>query len=42
MQIMERLSAVENLSNNKQAVIYGEQGSNLLANIESFKMVLNK
>ena len=42
LQIMERLSAVENLSNNKQAVIYGEQGSNLLANIESFKMVLNK
>jgi hypothetical protein len=41
-QIMERLNAMENLSNKKKMVIYGEQGNNLLANLEAFKMVLNK
>ncbi len=42
MQIMQRLQAVESLSQNKDAVIYGEQGNNLLANIASFKMVMSK
>lgn len=39
---MERLNAMENLSQKKKMVIYGEQGNNLLANLEAFKMVLNK
>lgn len=39
LQIMERLTAMENLSKNKNLVIYGEQGTNLMANLEAFKMV---
>ena len=42
LQIMERLNAMESLANNKKMVIYGEQGNNLLANLESFKMVQGK
>jgi hypothetical protein len=39
LQIMSRLDAGESLANNQKAVIYGEQGNNLIANIETFKMV---
>jgi TnpA family transposase len=39
LQIMERLNAMETLSQNKNMVIYGEQGSNLAANIEAFKLI---
>lgn len=42
LQVMERLNAMELLSQKKQMVIYGEQGNNLLANLEAFKMVLSK
>jgi hypothetical protein len=42
LQIMSRLDAMEGLSTNSKAVIYGDQGNNLIANIETFKMVLNK
>ena len=42
LQIMQRLDAMEGLSNNSKTVIYGEQGNNLMANIETFKMVFNK
>ena len=42
MQIMQRLDAMEGLSNNSKTIIYGEQGNNLMANIETFKMVFNK
>lgn len=38
-QIMKRLDAANGLAGNQQAVIYGEQGNNLIANIETFKMV---
>lgn len=41
MQIMSRLSAMEGLASNKQAIIYGAQGDNLIANIETFKMIMN-
>ena len=38
-QILGRLDALNNLANNKEAIIYGEPGNNLMANIETFKMV---
>lgn len=42
MQIMSRLDAMNGLANNNKAIIYGEQSDNLMANIETFKMVFNK
>jgi hypothetical protein len=41
-QIMQRLEAMQGMSNNDKTIIYGEQGNNLIANIETFKMVMNK
>lgn len=38
-QIIGRLDAMDKLSKNKNAIIYGEPGNNLMANIETFKMV---
>ncbi len=40
-QILQRLDAANSLAGNQQAIIYGEQGNNLMANIETFKMVFN-
>lgn len=40
LQIMNRVEAMEKLASNKKTVIYGEQGNNLLANIEIFKTVM--
>ena len=42
LQIMGRLDAASSLAGNRQTVIYGEQGNNLIANIETFKMVFGK
>ena len=42
LQIMGRLDAMQGLASNNNAIIYGEQGNNLIANIETFKMVLGK
>lgn len=42
LQIMSRLGAGSGLANNSNAIIYGEQGNNLIANIETFKMVMNQ
>lgn len=42
LQVMERLNAINSLSNNKDLVVFGDQGNNLMANIESFKMVFKK
>ena len=42
MQIMSRLDAMNGLANNSKAIIYGEQNGNLMANIETFKMVFGK
>lgn len=42
LQIMQRLDAMNGLATNNKAIIYGEQGNNLIANIETFKMVMNK
>ena len=39
---MSRIDAMDSLANNKKAVIYGDQGQNLLANMEIFKTVLGK
>lgn len=36
---MERLNAMENLAQKRKMVIYGEQGNNLVANIEALKLV---
>jgi hypothetical protein len=41
-QVMERLNAMGSLALNNQVVMFGEQGNNLMANIESFKMVQKK
>jgi len=42
MQIMSRLDAMSGLANNNRAIIYGDQGNNLMANIEAYKMVMGK
>jgi len=39
---MERLNAMESLSQNNKVVVFGDQGNNLMANVESFKMVYKK
>jgi len=41
-QIMERLNAMNTLTNNKDMVVFGEQPDNLMANLASFKMVYSK
>lgn len=38
-QIMERLGAMQNLAQKRKMVIYGEQGNNLMANIEAIKLI---
>ena len=38
---MERLGAMENLAQRKKMVIYGDQGNNLVANIEAVRLVQN-
>jgi len=42
LQIMSRLSAGSSLASNSNTIIYGEQGNNLAANIETFKLVMNQ
>jgi len=42
LQIMGRLNAMQGLAGNNKTVIYGDQGGNLIANIETFKLVLGK
>ena len=39
---MARLSSLDSLTKNKKLVLFGDQGNNLMANIESFKMVYNE
>jgi regulator of protease activity HflC (stomatin/prohibitin superfamily) len=39
LQIMERLNAMETLSHNRNMIIYGEQGNNLAANLEAFRLI---
>lgn len=39
LQVMERLQSLASLASNKDLVLFGEQNSNLMAAIESFKMV---
>jgi hypothetical protein len=36
---MERLGAMENLAQKKKMVIYGDQGNNLMANIEAVRLI---
>ncbi len=42
IQIMSRLEAGGSLANNEKTIIVGEQGSNLMASIEAYKMVFGK
>ena len=41
LQIMARLNSLDSLTQNKKLVVFGDQGNNLMANLESFKMVYN-
>ena len=36
---MERLNSIESLGGNSKFAIFGDSGNNLMANLESFKMV---
>ena len=36
---MEKLSAMENMAQNKDTVLLGDSGNNLMAGIEGYKMV---
>jgi hypothetical protein len=38
-QIMERLGAMENLAQKRKMVIYGDQGNNLMANLEAIRLL---
>lgn len=38
-QIMEKINAIETFASNKNSVVFGEQGGNLMAQVETFKMV---
>lgn len=42
IQIMSRLDTLDSLTSNKNVVIFGDQGNNLMSSLESFKMVYNK
>ena len=42
IQVMERLNAMNDLSTNKGLVIFGDQGNNLMASLDSFNMVYKK
>lgn len=42
LQVMARLNSLDSVTRNKNVVIYGEQGNNLMASLESFKMVYNR
>lgn len=39
IQIMSRLRSLDSLTKNNKLVVFGEQGNNLMASLESFKMV---
>ena len=38
-EIMSKIDAIEAFATNKKSVIFGEQGGNLMAQVETFKMV---
>lgn len=38
-EIMQKIDAIESFANNKNSVIFGEQGGNLMAQVETYKMV---
>ena len=38
-QIMQKIDAVNSFASNKNSVIFGEQGNNLLAQVETYNMV---
>lgn len=42
MQTMSRLDAMGKLADNNKVVIFGDQGTNLMSQLESFKMVGNQ
>ena len=42
LQVMERLDAMDAMAKNKDLVVYGDQGNNLMANVAAFGMVYNK
>ena len=38
-EIMKQIQAVNSFASNKSSVVFGDQGSNLMAQVESYKMV---
>ena len=36
---MARLNSLDSLARNKSSIIFGDQGENLMGNLEAFKMV---
>jgi hypothetical protein len=36
---MRKIDAIEAFANNKKSVIFGEQGGNLMAQVETYKMI---
>jgi len=38
-EIMRKIDAIESFANNKNSVIFGEQGGNLMAQVETYNMV---
>ena len=42
LQIMSRLNAMQGLASNTKTIIYGDHGNNLMANIETYRLVMGK
>jgi hypothetical protein len=38
-QIMQKIEAISSFASNKNSVIFGEQGNNLMAQVETYNMV---
>jgi len=36
---MRKIDAIDSFASNKNSVIFGEQGGNLMAQVESYKMI---
>ena len=41
-EMMRQVDAVDSLASNKQTVVFGDQGNNLMAQVETYKMVQQK
>ena len=41
-QIMAKIDAIQTLAGNKNSIIFGDQGNNLMAQVETYNMINKK